>query len=119
MIGFIIWYALSSAVIMMVEPGINSYGDALWYLFVACTSIGFGDMVAVTLIGRMITVITTIMEILIVAVFSGVIVSFYLEIIRVRDKENFSEIMDKLEHLTELSQDELKEIENKVKRARK
>lgn len=117
--GFAVWFAISAALIMMVEPGIKSYGDALWYLFVACTSIGFGDIVAVTLIGRMLTVITTVMEVLLVAMFSGVVVSFYLEIVKRSEKEELQQFMDKLEHATELSHEELKEIENKIKSIRK
>ena len=39
--GFAAWFFISSFLTMLVEPGITSYGDAVWYSFVACTSIGF------------------------------------------------------------------------------
>ena len=116
--GFLVMYAAASGIVMMVEPGIDSYGDALWYMFVACTSIGFGDIVATTFIGRLMTVIVTVMEILLVAMFSGVVVSFYLEIVKRTDKENISSFMDRLEHASELSKEELREIEDKVKEIR-
>ena len=116
--GWLIWFVISSAVVMIVEPGINSMGDAMWYMFVACTSIGFGDMVATTFIGRALTVIMTVLEILLVAMFSGVVVSFYLEVVRVRAQESVSMLLDKLEHLSELSPEELKQIEDKVKAMR-
>lgn len=116
--GFLVFYVISSGIIMMVEPGINRMGDALWYTFVACTSIGFGDMVATTFIGRALTVIVTVMEILLVAMFSGVVVSYYLEIVRATEKDDLSMFLDKLEHLSELSQEELKEIEDKVRSIR-
>ena len=51
-----------AAIIMAVEPGINTYGDGLWYTFVACTTIGFGDFAAVTAIGRILTVYMAIHE---------------------------------------------------------
>lgn len=113
--GWLVWYFVSSAIVMIVEPGINTMGDALWYMFVACTSIGFGDMVATTFIGRALTVIMTVLEILLVAMFSGVVVSFYLEVVRLRAQESITMMLDKLEHLTELSPEELKEIENRAK----
>ena len=116
--GFLVFYVISSGIIMMVEPGINRMGDALWYTFVACTSIGFGDMVATTFIGRALTVIVTVMEILLVAMFSGVVVSYYLEIVRATEKDDLSMFLDKLEHVSELSQEELKEIEDKVRSIR-
>ena len=117
-IAFLIWYVLAAVIIMLVEPGVNSLGSALWYTFAACTSIGFGDIVATTFIGRALTVIITIQEIMLVAMFSGVVVSFYLEIVKKEEEENLSQFFDKLEHLTELSEEELKEIEEKVKEAR-
>ncbi len=116
--GFLVFYVVSSGIIMVVEPGINRMGDALWYTFVACTSIGFGDMVATTFIGRALTVIVTVMEILLVAMFSGVVVSYYLEIVRATEKDDLSMFLDKLEHVSELSQEELKEIEDKVRSIR-
>ena len=113
--GFIGWLLIASVIIMAAEPGITNFGDALWYTFVASTSIGFGDIVTVTFAGRLITVITTIYEIVIVAMFSGVVVSYYLEIVHRREQEELMRFMDKMEHLTELSPEELKQIEDKVR----
>lgn len=113
--GFLVWYVAASVIILLVEPGINRLGDALWYLFVACTSIGFGDLVAVTFVGRLLTVITTVYEIVIVAMFSGVVVSYYLEVVHRREQESVTMFLDKMEHLTELSPEELKQVEDKVK----
>ena len=116
--GFIAWYVLASVIVLITEPGITRLGDALWYMFVASTSIGFGDIVAVTFIGRLITVITTLYEIVIVAMFSGTVVSYYLEVVHRREEETLKLFLDKMEHLTELAPEELQEIENKVKEMR-
>ena len=117
--GFAVWFFLSSFMIMLAEPGITRYGDALWYSFVACTSIGFGDFTATTFIGRMLTVLLTIYEILIVAMFSGVVVSYYLEVIHRRENEVIVNFLDRMEHLTELSHEELREMQEKVQEFRK
>lgn len=116
--GFIGWYAAASVLILIVEPGITRLGDAFWYMFVACTSIGFGDVISITFIGRMLTVITTIYEIVIVAMFSGVVVSYYLEVVHRRENETIAMYLDKLEHATELSPEDLREIQDKVKTLR-
>ena len=113
--GFIGWFVIAAILIQIVEPGINSFGDALWYTFVGSTSIGFGDFVAVTFAGRMLTVITTIYEIVIVAMFSGAVVSYYLEIVHRREQESLALLIDKLEHLTELPPEELQRIQDKVR----
>lgn len=114
--GFAAWFFISSFLTMLVEPGISSYGDALWYSFVACTSIGFGDLVATTFTGRLLTVILTVYEILIVAMFSGAVVSYYLEVVHRRENELIANFLDKMEHLTELSPEELREIQEKIRK---
>ena len=47
-IGFIVFIFAIAAVIQLVEPDINRYGDALWYCYVVISTAGFGDVVAVT-----------------------------------------------------------------------
>lgn len=113
---FLINMFVVALIITMVEPGINTYEDGLWYTFVACTTIGFGDFTAVTFIGRILTVYMTVNEILLVAIIPGVVVSYYLEVIHRRENETLTIFMDKLEHLPELSREELQEISDKVKK---
>ena len=115
-IGFFICFFVFPLIIKMVEPGINTYGDAIWYLFVSCTTIGFGDFAAVTFVGRMLTVIMTVYEILLVAMLAGVVVSIYLEVAQKRQQETATVFLDKMTHLTELSPEELAEIETKAKK---
>lgn len=117
--GFVAWYFISALLLMLAEPDITRYGDALWYSFVACTSIGFGDIVAKTSVGRLLTMLLTVYEIVIVAMFSGTVVSYYLEVVHRRENEVLMGYMDKLAHLTELSGEELQQIEDKVRELKK
>ena len=114
--GFAAWFFISSLLTMLAEPDITRYGDAVWYSFVACTSIGFGDLVTTTFIGRLLTVILTMYEIVIVAMFSGVVVSYYLEVVHRKENAVIANFLDKMEHLTELSPEELRDIQDKVRK---
>ena len=116
--AFLISMLVVAAIIMAAEPEINTYGDALWYTFVACTTIGFGDFAAVTTIGRIVTVYIALNEIVMVAVVPGVVVSYYLEVVHRRENEKLMEVLDKLEHLPELSKEELQAISNEIKELR-
>lgn len=118
-IGFVLMFLLTSVVVTVCEPEVQTFRDGMWYTFVACTTIGFGDISAVTFLGRLFTMIITIYEIVLVALLSGVIVSYYLEVIRIRDKEAVQSMLDKLVRVTELSPEELKEIEDKAKEFKK
>ncbi|MDO4546079.1 MAG: potassium channel family protein [Bacillota bacterium] len=113
---FIINLFIVALLIMLVEPEIHTYGEGLWYTFVACSTIGFGDFAAVTLIGRILTVYMAIHEILMVAILPGVVVSYYMEVIHRREQESVTMFLDKLERLPELSREELEEISKKVKK---
>ena len=116
--AFLISMLVVAAIIMAAEPEINTYGDALWYTFVACTTIGFGDFAAVTAIGRIATVYIAINEIVMIAVVPGVVVSYYLEVVHRRENEKLMEVLDTLERLPELSKDELKAISEEIKELR-
>ena len=114
--GFLICFFLGALLVAVREPSIHTSREGLWYCFVSCTSIGFGDFVAVTPIGRTVTVILTIYEIMLVALMSGVVVSHYIEVIHAREKMSATVFVDKLEHLSELDHDELVDLENRVKK---
>lgn len=99
----------------VLEPGIDTWGDALWYCFVASTTIGFGDICAVTRAGRIITVLVAAYGILMTAMVPGVVVSYYMEYLKVREKETISVFLEKLERLPELSKDELFKLSQRIR----
>lgn len=58
---------------------IPTFGDALWYSFAVVTTIGFGDITAVTVPGRVISVILGLYGLIVVALITSIIVNFYTE----------------------------------------
>ena len=69
-----------SFILPKFEPDINNFWDGMWYCFTVITTIGFGDMVAVTRAGRLLTVVLGIYGIVVVAILTSVIVNFYNEV---------------------------------------
>ena len=88
----------------------------MWFLFVSCTTIGYGDFAAVMPLGRIIVVVMTLYEMVLIALVTGVVVSHYQEVLARREKETFAVFLDKLEHLTELDQQELEDLQNKIRK---
>ncbi len=113
---FLVGYFVSAFFIWRIEPDIHSYQDGLWYLFAAATTVGFGDFAAVTVPGRILTAYVAVSGILIVAIVPAVIINYYQEVIQLRQKETVTDFLDQLEHLPELSKEELTEISERVKR---
>ncbi len=114
--GFLVFLCGASIVLVIVEPNINTFGDGLWYCFVAATTIGFGDIYAVTRIGRITTVLVGVYGILMTAMVPGVVVSYYMEYLKIREKETVSVFLEQLERLPELSKEELEELSEKIKK---
>lgn len=118
LISFVSFLFLCALGIWLVEPGVTSYVDALWYCFVSVTTIGFGDILVTTFAGKAITVVLTIYGIIVIALIPGVVVAFYNESIAMKRNDTLLQFLDKLEHLPELSHEELTEISKKVKQQR-
>lgn len=90
-------YIFSSALILFnVEPHVNPYTgeptfksffDALYWATVTLTTVGYGDMCPVTDTGRMISMLSSLFGVAIIALPSGVITASYLEELRKGQKE--------------------------------
>ena len=113
--GYIVLFLLIAFGIMVVEPDINSYCGSVWYCFSVITTIGFGDVIAVTLIGRILTIVLSIYSILVIAIIPGILTSYYIESIKMKSNESMEKFMYDLERLPELSKEELEELSEKVK----
>ena len=113
--GYILWFFISAVPIWLWEPNINTYQDSLWFCFASATTIGYGDVSAVTLIGRIITVLLSIYSIGVVAIFTAVVASFFTDIARLKASDSAREFADDLEHLQELSKEELEQLSQRIK----
>lgn len=77
MIGLFMLMVIFSLLLHLVEPNIESFGDALWYTFAVVTTIGFGDIAVVTFLGRFLSVILGLYGIFIIAIITSVVVNYY------------------------------------------
>lgn len=116
--GFLLFLFAAALIIQIVEPDINRYVDALWYCYAVISTAGFGDVVAVTFIGKVCSVLLTIYSMFVLAIVTGVVVNFYSQVVETHSKETLTPLMDQLEHLPELSKEELEAISQKIKKLR-
>ena len=77
--GMLLLIVAFSIVLPQFETGIPSFEDALWYCFAIVTTIGFGDFTAVTIPGRVISVVLGLYGIIVVALITSIVVNFYNE----------------------------------------
>lgn len=113
--GFLVVLAAASLLLPRFEPEIDNFGDALWFLFVSFTTIGYGDIVPVTMPGRLVTTAVVLYGILVVALATGVIVGYYSEILRARANTSLDEMIGELENLPNLSREELLSLAQRIR----
>ena len=90
--GLFILIISFSYIFYTLEPNINSFGDGLWYSFAIVTTIGFGDMSAVTGIGRILSVLLGVYGLIVVAVLTSIIINFYNETLKKDDDKELKKI---------------------------
>ena len=91
----------------------HSFGDGLWYCFAVVTTIGFGDIAAVSLAGRILSVILGIYGIIVVSLITSIIINFYTEV--KNDTDDTEETDDKAEENEEQKLDaEILELRQKL-----
>ena len=77
---FAVVYVLVSALIIVnVEPdSFNNFFDAIYWATVSLTTVGYGDIYPVTTIGRLVTMLSSLFGIAIIALPSGIITAGYM-----------------------------------------
>ena len=91
-LGICVFYVFVTALIMFNaephfnpvtgEPTFRDFFDALYWATVTLTTVGYGDMVPVTDIGRFVSMLSSLFGVAIIALPSGVITASYLEELR-------------------------------------
>ena len=114
-LAYLIILLIGGIVVMFIEPEVKDIFDGFYFLFVASSTIGFGDIGPVTLLGKIITILVTLFGILTTAMVPGVVVAYYTEYLKIREKETISTFLDKLENLPDMSKEELAELSERVK----
>ena len=113
--AFLVLFFVCAILVLVAEPGVDNFFDALWFLWAVTTTVGLGDVTAVTLIGRIATIIDSIMGMIVVALFTGVVVDYFNECRNAQLDESLVEFLDKMEHLDELDKAELSRISRRVR----
>ena len=84
----IAYVLISALVIYNVEPeSFANFFDAIYWAACTLTTVGYGDVYPVTMTGRVISMISAVVGIALIALPSGIITSAYLD--ELRKKENW------------------------------
>ncbi|RKM55477.1 ion transporter [Butyrivibrio sp. X503] len=88
LILILVYIFVSAMLVFQLEPDLfNTFFDALYWATISITTIGYGDISPVTPVGRMITMISALMGMAVIALPTGIITASYMnEITRKKSK---------------------------------
>ena len=114
--SYLIVYVIVSFVVWALDPDVKGLSDALWFTFQTGTTIGYGDLIVNNWFARIVTVLFSVYSMALVAVFTGILAGYFVEIIKTEAKESAVKFLLDLERLPELSHEELVELSERAKR---
>ena len=80
------YIAISALIIYNVEPdSFQNFFDAIYWATVSLTTMGYGDIYPITTVGRIVTMVSSIFGIAIIALPSGIITAGYMNEINKTD----------------------------------
>ncbi|RNF41278.1 potassium channel family protein [Planococcus salinus] len=102
--------------IILVEPGINTFSDALWWAIVTTTTVGYGDISPTTPLGRVLAVILMLVGIGIIGTFTSSITSYFGNRNKKTHNEQVLELLQSIEEIDNLTAEDVELVEVYLKR---
>ena len=79
----LVYVLISALVVFNVEPeSFGNYFDAVYWATVSLTTMGYGDIYPVTTVGRIVTMVSSVFGIAVIALPSGIITAGFMEELR-------------------------------------
>ena len=106
---------ISSAMIYVAEQAVQpehfgSIPQAMWWTVVTLTTVGYGDIVPMTVVGKFIATLTALMGVCVVALLTGIVATGFTNQVALRRQQLEAEITSALSD-GEISNDERRDIE--------
>ena len=117
-VAFFAVFFLIALIIWLNDPAVHTYRQSIYYCFMIASSVGNGDVIVSTTLARILTMFLSVYSLFAIAIVTGVVVSYYNAFTQMQFKDSIENFSEKLEQLPDLSEDELKEISDAVKKFR-
>lgn len=102
--------------IVLLEPSIETFADALWWAVVTTTAVGYGDLSPETPVGRILAVVLMMVGIGIIGTLTSSITSFFNKENAKGHEKQFLDILRTIEEIDSFSKEDIDMIHLYMKR---
>ena len=114
LILLLIYVALSSVLLIVFDTAIDNLQEALWFIVVTISSVGYGDIVPVNPISKSLAVLTILIGTVSVAIFTAYLSAMYNQKPEMERKDAFIEYFNKLDETNKALNDKVSDLNDKV-----
>ena len=102
--------------IVLIEPSINNFSDALWWAVVTTTTVGYGDISHTTPIGRVLAAVLMLVGIGIIGTFTSAITSYFSKKTELTHDKQILGLIQSIEEIENLTKEDIELIHLYLKR---
>ncbi len=110
----LILIAVSSLIVYKWETNVETIFDGFWWSLTTVTTVGYGDIIISTKVGRVVGVILMVYGVLLLSLITGTIVAYASEIMKIDRQNKFREVREKISKIEYLSKEELLELKESL-----
>lgn len=114
-LGYVLVFAtvvvlLCGGLVWVVEPGIDRLGDAIWWSVVTATTVGYGDIVPKTPLGRIAAVLLMVVGIGTIGMITGSVATYFVSNKPIRVNRHVAYLREQLGRWDELTPEERRQL---------
>ena len=95
--------AVAAVLEWVVDPGIGSFRDSLWWAIVTVTTVGYGDVVPTSTGGRLVAAVLMLAGVSAIPIATSLVVSIFITRLQsqqhAQDADDRQDVIDRLERI--------------------
>lgn len=114
LIILIVYVAISSALLIFLDSSFNDLMDAIWFIVVTISTVGYGDVVPINPIGKSLAILTILIGTISIAIFTAYLSAMYNQRPEMRTRETFIKHIRKIEKGNKILKGEITALDDKI-----